>query len=586
VFNAIDGGGWIATHEDITERQRIEDRDRSRADQLARLNMQLDIALESMSQGLCLFNPDQTLALSNRRFREIYGLAPDQVRPGTDMRRILGTLVDTSVEGERRIEQRARHMLATDRETVRLLDGRTIAIQRTPTPDGGWVGVHDDVTERELANRQISHLAYHDALTGLANRAEFKLKGESAVIAALQDNASLALLLVDLDRFKAVNDTMGHASGDMLLQAVAQRLSDHVRADDIVARLGGDEFAIIQRPAPDQHAAASALAARLVTALGQPFDLGGQAASIGASIGVAVLDGRQTIEQLMHQADLALYQVKAAGRDGFQLYESVLGAREQDRRRLGIELREAIARDELTLHYQPIVALADGAVLGVEALVRWPHPLRGQLAPDQFIPLAEECDLIVPLGEFVIRRACADAMAWPDHIKVAINISPSHIRQRTLFDSVSQALLATGLPPERLEVEVTETVLLQNDEGVLDELHALRGIGVSIALDDFGTGYSSLSHLRMFSFDKIKIDRLFVAEITERSDSAAIVAAVLGLARALGITVTAEGIETEMQRRVLQAAGCMQGQGWLFGRPQPRETIGFAAPAGPVARTG
>ncbi|MEW6641774.1 MAG: PAS-domain containing protein [Pseudomonadota bacterium] len=587
VNTPIPGGGWVATHEDITDIRRSELLLREKAEELSRTNMRLDAALSNMSQGLCLFDADKRLTISNRRFREIYGLTEQQAEPGIHVADILRQHERNGETSHRAIDELVEAMPKTPCETFRLRDGRVISIRRMATPDGGWVATHEDITEQERASERISHLAYHDVLTGLANRAEFTRQGESALQDAVRQNSPISLLLVDLDRFKAVNDTFGHSAGDKLLQLVAERMRQNVRSCDIVARLGGDEFAIIQAPEPDQREAAIALAARLVDTLSEPYQIGDHQAMIGASVGVAVAtDRRDSIEQLMHRADLALYRVKGHGRNGYRIYEDGLDRRADDRLRLGQELRAAIANGELVLHYQPIVALKDESVCGMEALVRWKHPARGMMSPDQFIPIAEETGLIVPLGEFVIRQACLDASRWPEHVRVAVNISPTHIKRRTLMDTVTRALLKARLAPERLEIEVTETVLLQQDEDILTELHQLRSLGISVALDDFGTGYSSLSHLRMFSFDKIKIDRSFVAELTERPDSAAIVCAVTGLARSLDMKTTAEGIENEQQLRMLQAAGCVQGQGYLFGRPKPvTDSISDIFAAAPLRQT-
>ncbi|NJL07331.1 MAG: bifunctional diguanylate cyclase/phosphodiesterase, partial [Methylacidiphilales bacterium] len=360
-----------------------------------------------------------------------------------------------------------------------------------------------------------------------------------------------------------------------------QRMRQQVRAGDVVARLGGDEFAILQDSVPHQREGAVALAVRLLDVLGESYDLEGRQAVIGASIGIVVApQGGSNVDLLLRNADLALYKVKGGGRNAYRVYDEGLDSEAHERCRLEIELGEAIAAGTLDLYYQPIVTLADGSVCGMEALVRWPHPVRGLMMPDRFIDLAEDSGLIVPLGEWAIERACRDAARWPDHVKVAVNISPTHIKKKTLVDSIARVLAENRMTPERLEIEVTETVLLRHDEEILAELQRLRGLGVSVVLDDFGIGYSSLSHLRMFAFDKVKIDRSFVGEITERPDCAAIVCAIAGLARSLGMATTAEGVESDEQLRLLKAAGCTQAQGYLFGRPQPVAEVGFAAAPG------
>jgi diguanylate cyclase (GGDEF)-like protein/PAS domain S-box-containing protein len=519
-----------------------------------------------MSQGLILLNVNGDIVLTNSRFREMYGFSMDDVSPGRPIREFVESFARKYANRNFVVDE---FMDAIPKETSRILhlnDGRIIQISRAPTPDGGWVATHEDITERERAAEQIVHLAFHDPLTGLANRAEFNRRGEEA----LKRGGGLSVILVDLDRFKSVNDTLGHTAGDQLLKMAASRMRAIARPVDVVARLGGDEFAILQGPAQDQREAAISLANRLTEVVAQPYLLGDKRTVIGASVGVAVKAAAiEPMESLIHRADLALYEVKSLGRNSCKIYDDELGARAEERLALENDLRSAIFDGQLELHYQPIVSMIDRQVCGFEALVRWRHPQRGLLSPDRFIPLAEESGLIVPLGEFVVRQACRDASNWPIHIRVAVNISPTHLLRRNLLDTIADALLQTNLDADRLEIEVTETVLMKSDDEVLSELHQLQNLGVRVALDDFGTGYSSMSHLRMFSFDKIKIDRSFVSEMDKRPDSAAIVCAMTGLARALEMQTTAEGIETEDQFQILKAAGCSQGQGYLFGKPLP-----------------
>lgn len=567
VYIPVSGSGWVATHEEVTDQILVQTKLAKQKEELAQTNMRLDAALDSMSQGLCLLDADGKVVLTNGRFRDMYLLSETDVSRGTPVKKLVQIFLERYALPDFSVEE---FLTAIPDETSRLLqlsDGRIVHVRRASTPDGGWLAIHEDITEREQSARQIAHLAFHDPLTGLANRAKFHQKGEEI----LSQRANYAaLLMIDLDRFKSVNDSFGHAAGDRLLKLAASRMSAYVRADDLLARIGGDEFAILLAAQDNPREAAISLAARLIEVLAHPFELEGRQALVGASIGISLgTDKADSIEALLHQADLALYEVKASGRNASLIYDDMLGARAHERLELETELRKAIEAGELELHYQPIVALQSRQVCGMEGLVRWRHPVRGLLLPDRFIQIAEDSGLIVPLGDFVVRQACADASRWPDHVKVAVNISPTHIKRRTLLNTVADALLQAGLEAERLEIEVTETVLMQQDEDIMSELHQLRHLGVSIALDDFGTGFSSLSHLRMFSFDKVKIDRTFIAEITERPDSAAIVCAVTGLARALNMTTTAEGIETEHQAQILLAAGCTQGQGYLFGKPQP-----------------
>ena len=365
-----------------------------------------------------------------------------------------------------------------------------------------------DITERRRAEARIAFMAHHDALTGLPNRVLFRERMEEALL-WMHRGESAAVLCLDLDDFKTVNDTLGHPVGDRLLQLVGERLQNAVRETDTVARLGGDEFAVLQ--SVDDAEDAGLLAARLIGIISAPYEVDGQALSVGVSIGIAVGPGDgDDCDRLLKSADMALYRAKAEGRGAYCFFEAEMDARLQARRRLEIDLRAALAADALEVHYQPLVQLGSGEVAGFEALVRWNHAERGNVPPIDFIHLAEETGLIAPLGAFVLRRACMEAASWPDHIKIAVNLSPLQFRAGTLFEQVREALEAARLKPERLELEITESLLLEKSDQVLATLHALRALGVRISMDDFGTGYSSLSYLRSFPFDKIKIDRSFV----------------------------------------------------------------------------
>lgn len=426
--------------------------------------------------------------------------------------------------------------------------------------------------ELRAQNAHITFLAHHDALTGLPNRVMFNDRLTEA-LNAHQQGAGFALLCLDLDHFKEVNDALGHPMGDVLLKAVATRLRGCVRDGDVVARLGGDEFAILQQGLKFPELAQT-LAARIVQELGTPFDLDGNCAVIGASIGIAVVNNDlSSADTLLRSADLALYRAKAEGRGTFCFFEPGMNEKVQARRAIELDLRAALVRDELEVFYQPLFNLSAGHVGGFEALVRWRHPERGLVSPAQFIPVAEELGLIVPLGEWVMIQACREAVTWPDHIKVAVNLSPAQFRSSGLSKSVQRALDESGLPARRLELEITESALLQDSEAVLATLHELRSIGIRIALDDFGTGYSSLGYLRSFPFDKLKIDQSFVREMGYRPDCQAIVISVLGLAAELGMTTTAEGVETEEQLEQLREYGCTEAQGYLFDRPRPAAEI-------------
>jgi diguanylate cyclase (GGDEF)-like protein len=393
-----------------------------------------------------------------------------------------------------------------------------------------------------------------------------RLHVESALARQRRNQESFALLLIDLDRFKAVNDMLGHRGGDLLLQTVAERLRGCVRDVDTVARLGGDEFAILQS-CIETRADVEMLAQRVVDALSAPYGLDGTPAAIGASIGIAWSQDSQDIEQLFHNADLALYRVKAEGRNNFRLFEPEMDEAARERRQLEAALRVARDRGEFEVHYQPIIDLATGSVTGVEALLRWNHPERGRLAPVAFMPVAEEIGLMAAIDAWVIETACAEATRWPGNVAVAINLSPPKFKRRGFADVVRRVLAETGLPARRLELEISERILLRGEEEGLLALQTLRDLGVALALDDFGTGQSSLSDLSAFRFDKIKIDRSFVAEMESRDDCAAIVAAIASLGRSVGAATTAEGVETAAQAELVRAAGCTQAQGYLYSYP-------------------
>ena len=427
--------------------------------------------------------------------------------------------------------------------------------------------------QRKAAETQIAHMAHHDALTGLPNRVLFRDRMEHALKSISRRGGSLAMLYLDLDLFKGVNDTLGHPIGDALLRIAADRLRGCVREADTIARLGGDEFAVVQLSArqPDD---AFLLANRIIEVLGSPYDVEGHRILISTSIGIAIgPDDGIDPDILLKKADVALYQAKAEGRGKFRLFELKMDVALQTRRLLETDLRNALARDEFELYFQPYVDLSNAAVRGFEALLRWHHPERGMVPPTEFIPLAEETGLIVPIGEWVLRAACAEAASWPSGIAVAVNLSAVQFSSANLVHAVTSALEASGLSPARLELEVTETVFLQRNNATLLVLHHFRDLGVRIAMDDFGTGYSSLSYLKSFPFDKIKIDQSFVRDLAERKDSLAIVRAVTGLGESLGMVTIAEGIETPEQFEQLRAQGCLQGQGYLFGRPQPASEI-------------
>jgi diguanylate cyclase (GGDEF)-like protein len=431
-----------------------------------------------------------------------------------------------------------------------------------------------------LANRRVLELAQTDVLTGLPNRAFFLARLDELNRELKDGGTDFSILMLDLDRFKNVNDSLGHGAGDALLRLVAQRLKSAVRATDVLARLGGDEFAIIQQDGADQRNCATELAARIAKLVAEPFLLPGHRVEIGTSIGIAIApDHGSDQEQLLKKADLALYRSKSAGRNCFTIYDEAMSAELEARNTLEGDLRDAIARCQLEVHYQPFMDAGTGARRGFEALVRWRHPVRGLIPPDQFIALAEETGLIVPLGEFVLRRACADAATWPSDLMVAVNLSPIQFKEADLFDMICASLRDSGLSPQRLEIEITESVLLERGAENHAFMERLKQVGIELALDDFGTGYSSLSYLTAFPFDKIKIDKSFIRNLTHQPRSSAIISSIVTLARGLDMSVTAEGVETAEEFERLRALGVNFAQGYLFGRPQPIGQIVLDEPA-------
>jgi diguanylate cyclase (GGDEF)-like protein len=554
---------------------------REREAELRAQNLRFDVALKNMAHGLSLFDKDQRLIVCNERYGNMYRLTPDQTKPGTTLRSILEARVSVGIraeDGHAFIEERLRKVGARKPfyAESEFCDGRTIAVTHQPTQDGGWVAIHQDITERKQAESQIAYMARHDGLTGLFNRAVLIEKMEDAFGRLTRRGNGFAIFMLDLDLFKAINDSLGHPVGDALLKAVANRLSACTRRADTVSRLGGDEFAVLTMAHGDQRKEAVVTANRLLAAVAAPYDVDGHHLNIGTSIGIALAPEHGTdVDQLMKNADLALYKAKSEGRDAYRFFEDAMGTEARRRRSLQIDLRSALTNEEFELHYHPIVDIKTRDIASIEALVRWQHPRRGVIAPSDFIPLAEETGLINPVGEWVVRKACRDAVGWPSHIKVSVNLSPIQFRRIGPTDLFCRALADSGLPPERLELEITESVLLHGNAENVATLHRLRLMGISIVLDDFGTGYSSLSYLRMFPFDKIKIDRSFVRELSQNADCASIVSAVANLGRSLRIRTVAEGIETDNQLTLARAAGCTHAQGFLFGRPCPASELKF-----------
>ena len=536
-----------------------------------------ETALNNMSQGLCMFDADAHLVVCNDRYVEMYGLSRDVVGEGASLRSILlhrKNCGNFAGDPDVYIKELRAAIAQGDVHTqlVQSGDDRTISIVNRAMASGGWVATHEDITERTRAEEKIRHMARHDSLTGLANRSAFQDEMEMALKRARRGQM-ISVLCLDLDHFKNVNDTLGHQVGDRLLCSVASRLRACVREIDVIARLGGDEFAVLQA-AIDKPEAAGSFAQRIITAINQPYDLDGHQVVTSTSVGIAIgpNDGTST-EVLLRNADMALYRAKSDGRSTFRYFEPQMDEQLQARRLLEIDLRNAVANDEFRLYFQPQVDAETEEVTGCEALLRWMSPTRGLVPPGDFIPLAEEIGLIVPIGEWVLREACREAAAWEKPVRVAVNLSPAQFKSRSVVQAVINALAISGLDATRLELEITESVLLHDNEATLATLHQLRSFGIKISMDDFGTGYSSLSYLRSFPFDKIKIDRSFIKDISDKGDCAAIVKAVAGLGKGLGIATTAEGVETAEQLQHVRAEGCTEVQGYLFSAPQPAEAL-------------
>jgi diguanylate cyclase (GGDEF)-like protein len=554
-------------------REKVQD-----AAALRQINMRFDAALNNIPFGLLMSGPDSRIAIFNRRFCDIYGLDATSIEPGCSFRDLLALSVAAGNHPGSTVDEAlaAQAKLLKPRESGTALHtasgGRVISITFDPLPDGGWISVYEDITARRKSEEEIVFLAHHDALTRLPNRVLFLEKLDHA-LAQAERGLWFALLYLDLDQFKAVNDTLGHPIGDSLLCAVAQRLRDKVRDTDTVARLGGDEFAIIQFDV-SLPADAATLAERIASAIGAPYEIDGNRVVIGTSVGIAVApgDGRNSI-QLMKNADLALYRAKREGRGKWLFFEPAMDVAAQAKRSLELDLLSPTLLQELELHYQPVVCSRTRRVTGFEALLRWRHPSRGLVPPGEFITAAEDIGMIAPVGTWILHQACNAAAAWPKHLKVAVNLSPIQFRDGALPGAVAGALSASGVAPERLVLEITESALLQNNGATLSMLHAIRALGPRIAMDDFGTGYSSLSYLRSFPFDIIKIDKSFVADLGMCDEAIAIVRAVTALAGSLRMNVIAEGVETEEQFKILATEGCGEIQCYLFSKPIPAHCI-------------
>ncbi len=537
----------------------------------------LSIAVNNIPQGLVLYDASARIIICNQRYIEMFGLSPEVVKQGCTMQRLIAHRKETgSFDGD--VDEFCNAIIRnvslgkSTRQLTEAQGGRAIEIVNQPLKGGGWVATIEDITLRTRADEKIAHMAHYDALTDLSNRVLFRERLEQA-LKAIRPGEQLAVMYVDIDEFKSINDALGHAIGDELLKGVADRLRGCLKDTDVAARLGGDEFAVIQTAIKSQSET-SHLVECIYAAIREPFECTGHLITTDASIGIALAPGDGLdLDQLLKNADLALYGAKGDGRRTYRFFEAGMDARAKARRSLELELRQAINDGSLEAYYQPVVTLDHGKVSCCEALLRWRHPERGMISPAEFIPIAEETGLINQLGHWVLHTACAEAVNWPDDIRVAVNVSPVQFKSQTLALNVAAALAASGLAASRLELEITEAVLIRDDEMALEVLHQLRALGVRIALDDFGTGYSSLSYLQRFPFDKIKIDRSFVRDIASAVASSSIVEAVVNIAAASNMTTTAEGVETEQQRELLRVLGCTEMQGYLFSPAIPAVEI-------------
>src|SRR5262245_7352786 len=544
------------------------------AQEAARKNEHLlHTVLDNMEQGVLMFDADARLVFCNRHYLKMYGLSRTMAVPGCSLRDLLQHRTQIGNFSGDLNDYIAKLMacLAEGKTFCNVVSSgrdRVVSIVNTPIASGGWLATHEDITDRQKAQEQIAHMARHDALTDLPNRVLLRERLEHE-LKRVKRGECLAMLCLDLDHFKSVNDTLGHPVGDELLKIVADRLRGCTREPDTIARLGGDEFAIIMTQF-QQPSDAAVLAKRIRDSIIKPYQIDGHQIVSDISIGVSIapIDGLEP-DRLMKNADLALYGAKSEGRGTYRFFEQEMDTRMKARRDLEMDLRNALPRKELELYYQPLVNLETNEITAFEALLRWKHPVRGMISPADFIPIAEETGLIIPIGDWVLATACRETVGWPEKVKVAVNLSPAQLKSRNLVKVVKDALAESGLAASRLQLEITESLLMQNTFATLATLHELRKLGVQIAMDDFGTGYSSLSYLRSFPFDKIKIDRSFIQDLSNGAEPLAIVNAVAGLAKCLNMISTAEGVETQQQFEALQAVGCTEMQGYLFSKARP-----------------
>jgi diguanylate cyclase (GGDEF)-like protein len=555
------------------------------AHSLAEQNFRFDTALANMSHGLCMFDAQRRLLVWNKRFCEIYRIAAEVLSPGITVRQMIELSAARGNHPDRTVAEMVAEIETWLASGVvshlkrPLPDGRIIALSHQPMPDGGVVVIFEDVTEREQAEARAQFLATHDELTGLPNRLVFGQAVSDAVKVGRRYGQEFAVMFVDLDRFKIINDTLGHAAGDSLLSDVAKRLNQCVRESDIVARVGGDEFIILLREVSDASQVAT-VARKILSTVVKPLSIHGQECRVTASIGISLFPSdAQDEESLIKNADAAMYAAKEDGRNACRFHSREIKNQSIERLMLETSLRRALERNELVLYYQPKRDLGHDGISGVEALLRWHHPDLGLLQPSRFIPLAEETGLIVPIGKWVLETACAQNMAWQRQglpaIRIAVNLSPRQFADPNLLHDIRAALEKSGMPAQLLELEITESMVMHNVERTVRVLEAIKSLGITLAIDDFGTGYSSMSLVKKFPIDALKIDRSFVREIMNDSEDKAIADAIIALGRALNLTVVAEGVETAEQEAFLRAHKCDEIQGYLISKPVPADE--FAA---------
>ena len=566
-------GVWVRTYTDITERKRAEAA-------LQASEERLMLALDAGSDGVWDCDLTTGEVWRSDRVLTMLGYEPSATGSAKNWRALVHpddrkrslTLMRDHIHGRSELYECEYRLRRADGKWAWVHARGKVVSRNGANRPLRMVGTHIDIDARKQAERRIVHLARHDALTDLPNRTLFGERLRQRVTEIERSGASFAVLCLDLDRFKAVNDTLGHLAGDQLLQQIATRLATLLRAEDMIARIGGDEFAVLLDDSVS-HGRVALVAERLIAAVGAPVSVCGQQVEVGLSVGIALAPAHGlSAETLMNRADLALYRAKAQGRQTYRFFDDAMDEEAADRRQLEIDLRSALVRGEFELDFQPQVDCRTGEQVAFEALVRWRHPTRGLVSPDAFVPIAEETGLILPIGEWVLEEACRAAATWPEHVKVAVNLSPRQFQQTNMLEIVLGVLVETGLAPTRLELEITESLIINDNVRALTMLRQLKALGVRIAMDDFGTGYASLATLQSFPFDTIKIDRTFVGKVDRNAQAAIIVRAVLGLGRSLGMTLVAEGVERPEQLRFLIEEGCDQAQGFLLGRPRPMAT--------------